>query len=97
MTETPAGDKRGCPSSLPPAGPHLSLWVEGRNTIVISALDGHEFRIDTDLTVRPFLLLLDGHRISAYTAHLLASALTGMAQAVHDDGLNRFGRADFRT
>ena len=97
MTETPAGGRRGCPSSLPLAGPHLSLWVEGLHTIVIRALDGHEFRIDADFAVRPFLMLLDGHRISTHTAHLLSRALTSMAFAIRDDGLGRFDEADFRT
>ena len=85
MTETPVGGGRGCPSSLPPAGPQLSLWVEGPHTIVIRALDGHDFRIDADFAVRPFLLLLDGHHISTHTAHLLASALTNMTYAIGDD------------
>ena len=85
MSEISAGGRQGYPPPVPRAGPHPSLRVEGPHAIVISAQDGHEFRIDADFAVHPFLLVLDGHRISTHTAHLLARALTSMAYAVHDD------------
>lgn len=61
-----------------------SLRLDDQYALLILTLDGHEFRIDVDLTSRPFAVIFEGHRITPYTAYLIAGALTSMADAVRE-------------
>lgn len=67
----------------PASGVYPHIRCEGEHTIVIIARDGHEFRVDADITVPPpFWVLLDGHQMEPNVARLLAAALRSMAAAL---------------